>query len=190
MKYLLVLISVLVLMSCGDDPIPKPKAYFRIATPAKSYHKVDSLGCFSFEIPDYAFVKTSPDMPAGDRCWYNIYFPRFNAELYLTFKQINKEATLDVMMEDLYKTSFGHSTKAESITSKVYSDPANKKYGMIYDVTGNVASQMQFGLSDSSTNFVRGSLYFACTPNKDSLAPVLEFIHKDIDHIIETLRWK
>jgi hypothetical protein len=28
------------------------------------------------------------------------------------------------------------------------------------------------------------------TPNNDSLAPVIEFIEKDIDHMIETLRWK
>jgi hypothetical protein len=27
-------------------------------------------------------------------------------------------------------------------------------------------------------------------PNKDSLAPVIDFIEKDIRHLIETLQWK
>jgi len=37
---------------------------------------------------------------------------------------------------------------------------------------------------------LRGSLYFNATPNKDSIAPVLDFVSKDITKLIETLQWE
>ncbi len=190
LTYLFILVSTLVLCSCGEDPIPKPAAYFRIAVPEKKYQKVDSLSCFSFDLPDYAFVKTSPDMRGSDRCWYNIYFPRFNAELYITYKEISKDAPLDVMLEDLHKTTYNHSARADNISSRIFEDAEHRKFGLIYDVEGNVASQVQFCITDSTRNFIRGSLYFACPPNKDSLAPIVNYIHKDIDRIIDSFRWK
>ncbi len=187
----LILLSLLfILGACSDDPVPKPTAYFRIAVPEKKYQKVDSLSCFSFDLPDYAFIKNSPDMPAGERCWYNIYFPKFQAEVYLTYKPISKEIPLMVMLEDLHKTAYGHSSRADNISTRSFEDPANNKFGFIYDVEGNVASQVQFCITDSTKNFVRGSLYFACPPNKDSLDPIVNFIHQDIDRLINSFRWK
>lgn len=189
-QLLYLLIPVVSFFSCSEETVPKPVAYFRIDVPEKRYVQVDSLNCFSFQAPDYAFVKASPDMGAEDKCWYNIYYPRFNAELYLTYKSISKDAPLDVMLEDLHKTAYGHSSRADNITAKSFEDPANNKFGIIYDVEGNVASQIQFCITDSTSNFVRGSLYFACPPNKDSLDPIVKFIHKDIEKFIDSFRWK
>jgi hypothetical protein len=45
-------------------------------------------------------------------------------------------------------------------------------------------------LTDSTRNFLRGALYFETEPNKDSLAPVIDFFKKDMDQIINTLKWK
>ncbi|MES2629749.1 MAG: gliding motility lipoprotein GldD [Bacteroidota bacterium] len=189
-KYLVYTLIAVLTCSCGEEAVPKPQSYFRIELPRKTYNPVDTLSCFAFELPDYAFVRVSPDMPAGERCWYNVYYPRFKAEVYLTYKKIDKDVTLADLSEDLYQTAYGHSVRADNITSAVYSYPEQRKSGVIYKVDGNVASQVQFSVTDSSANFVRGSLYFACTPNKDSLAPVVEFIRKDIDHMIRTFRWK
>lgn len=187
---LLILAALFCFSSCGEDPTPKPTAYFRIDVPEKNYRLVDTLDCgFKFEVPEYAFIKPSPDMKAGDECWYNIYFPRFNAEVYLTYKKIGPDATLATMLEDLHKTAYGHSSRAENIQASTFEDPKNKKFGIIYEVQGNVASQIQFCITDSTKNFMRGSLYFACPPNKDSLDPVVRFIQKDIDQLISTFRW-
>ena len=54
----------------------------------------------------------------------------------------------------------------------------------------NVASTYQFFATDSLHHFLRGALYINRTPNNDSLAPVLEYIQADLDHLIETLRWR
>jgi hypothetical protein len=37
---------------------------------------------------------------------------------------------------------------------------------------------------------LRGALYFDNIPNRDSIAPVLDYIHTDIQHFIENFQWK
>ncbi|MCR5455573.1 MAG: hypothetical protein K6F33_11355, partial [Bacteroidales bacterium] len=63
-------------------------------------------------------------------------------------------------------------------------------YGLLYGIKGNVASPLQFYITDSTRHFLRGSLYFNCSPNKDSLAPSVEFVRQDIERLFETLIWK
>jgi gliding motility-associated lipoprotein GldD len=53
-----------------------------------------------------------------------------------------------------------------------------------------VASAVQFFITDSTEHFLRGSLYFNCRPNRDSLNPVIDFLREDILHLIETTEWK
>jgi hypothetical protein len=39
-------------------------------------------------------------------------------------------------------------------------------------------------------HFLRGALYFNTAPNIDSMGPVVDFVKKDMDHLIETFQWK
>ena len=59
-----------------------------------------------------------------------------------------------------------------------------------FKVVGNAASQLQFFLTDSIHHFMIGSLYFYSRPNYDSLLPALDYIEKDVIHLMETLEWK
>jgi gliding motility-associated lipoprotein GldD len=64
-------------------------------------------------------------------------------------------------------------------------------FGLVYEISGSdAASTYQFYLTDSTKNFVRGALYFDLVPNNDSLAPVIDFLKKDVEHMITTFRWK
>ena len=60
---------------------------------------------------------------------------------------------------------------------------------MIYVLEGPVAAPIQFFVTDSTSNFMRGSLYFNHAPNPDSTAPVLERMEADIRRIMESLEW-
>ena len=81
--------------------------------------------------------------------------------------------------------------KSSGIRNIAISDPARKMYGLAYQIKGmGAASPYQFYLTDSTSHFMRGSLYFDAVPNNDSLAPVIEFVEKDIQHLFETIRWK
>jgi gliding motility-associated lipoprotein GldD len=78
---------------------------------------------------------------------------------------------------------------ATSIKDSVFTT-ANGVSGIYFKVGGNAATARQFFMSDTARNFIRGALYFDTTPNADSLKPVQDFLQKDIEHLINTFRWK
>jgi gliding motility-associated lipoprotein GldD len=81
--------------------------------------------------------------------------------------------------------------KSSGIRQIAIRDPNRKMYGLIYEINGmSAASPYQFYLTDSTTHWLRGSLYFDAIPNNDSLAPVIDFVKTDIQHLFETIRWK
>jgi len=63
-------------------------------------------------------------------------------------------------------------------------------FGLIYYIEGNTASSTQFFITDSTRHFLRGALYFNQHPDKDSLAPVIDYLREDIVTLMETLRFK
>ena len=94
------------------------------------------------------------------------------------------------MINDSHHFTYRHTIKADAIDEMLYMFPEKKVYGLYAEVEGNAASPVQFLLTDSTRNFVRGSLYFNAEPNSDSIAPVVDFIRKDIIHLMETMEWK
>lgn len=84
-----------------------------------------------------------------------------------------------------------HIPKADAIEDSLVYRPEAHVYGLLYDIEGSkAASSCQFFVTDSSSHFLRGALYFNTSPNNDSLSPVIGFIRKDILHLLETFRWK
>ena len=185
----------ILLVSCGEETYtPKPKGYPRVHLPVqKGYLKFENNGPFSFEYPSYAkviadsiFFSAKPENP----WWVNIYFPDLNAKIHLSYKAINKDkTTFYKLVDETYQLSFKHSVKAESIDKTGFHGGKNVS-GQMFFITGNAASANQFYITDSINHFVRGSLYFYCEPNEDSLAPATKFIFKDIEHLISTFKWK
>ncbi|MCK5170865.1 MAG: gliding motility lipoprotein GldD, partial [Bacteroidales bacterium] len=72
---------------------------------------------------------------------------------------------------------------------KVFVRPEKDVYGILYEIEGNAASSVQFFLTDSIKHYIRGALYFNVEPNKDSLAPVINFVKEDIKILIESFEW-
>jgi len=72
----------------------------------------------------------------------------------------------------------------------IFENPEKKVYGILYDLTGNTASSVQFVLTDSTKHFFRGALYFENVPNKDSIAPMSAYIREDVIRLMESFEWK
>jgi gliding motility-associated lipoprotein GldD len=85
--------------------------------------------------------------------------------------------------------TFKHTYKASSIEDSVFRTP-NGVGGDFFKVGGNAATAKQFFVTDTTRHFLRGALYFDTTPNEDSLSVVNQFLEKDMDHLINTFRWK
>ncbi|MFW5644981.1 MAG: gliding motility lipoprotein GldD [Bacteroidota bacterium] len=173
--------------SCREDYIPKPRGYMKVEYPEKSYTFFDTNAPFRFAYPEYAQVL--PDTsPNAEKYWYNIVFQSFDATIYLSYK--NVQNNLEEYIEDTRTLAYKHTIKAEAIEESIIRQPDDQVYGLLYDLSGNTASSLQFFVTDSSDHFLRGSLYFNTTPEKDSLAPVVKFIRKDVIHMLETFEWE
>ena len=186
----LLAMTLLFLSSCGepDRPLPKPKGYFRIDLPEKDYVKIDTLQRYAFEIPGYAMLTNDPFSPE-EKNWVNVEMPRFKASIHLTHKDV--KGNLGAYLEDVHTMVTKHLQKASGMNDSLILNPERKVYGMVIEMDGKgVATPIQFYLTDSTANFVRGALYFNFVPNNDSMQPVIDYIKQDIDRMIHTFEWK
>ena len=181
---------VVTAISCDrqPNPLPKPRGYFRIDLPEKAYTKVDTIERYSFECPEYAQItydRYSPD----EKNWVNVEMPQFKGSIHLTHKDVNDN--LGDYLEDVHTMVTKHLQKANGVRDSLIVNEGHRVYGLFIEMDGKgVATPMQFYLTDSTRNFVRGALYFNFMPNNDSMQPVINFIRDDIDHMISTFEWK
>ncbi|MDZ7742430.1 MAG: gliding motility lipoprotein GldD [Bacteroidota bacterium] len=181
-------ILVFLITSCKNDYTPKPMAYFRIDLPEKEYQQLDTTFPYMFEYPLYSVINPDRHSPEEEN-WINIDFPDYRASIHISYKEVGNNLTK--YLEDSRTMVMKHMPKASSIKDQMIYRPEEKIYGLKYKIEGlGAASPYQFFVTDSAKHFIRGALYFNVKPNNDSLAPVIDFIREDIDHIIQTLEWK
>jgi gliding motility-associated lipoprotein GldD len=188
-NFLLCGIIVSLFSACGaneSSDIPRPKGYYRIAFPKHAYVLYKDSCPFNFEHPIYSQIMYRNNYRS--KCWPDVYFPQFKASVHLSYSQVNDN--LEQILEDSRTLTYKHTVKANDIAEQYIQFPDKRVFGTLYSVSGNAASAIQFHLTDSSRHFIRGSLYFNASPNSDSLAPVINFLSKDVEHLIQTLNWK
>lgn len=188
--YLLVLI--IVCCSCGQDYIPKPKAFLRLDYPQAQYKNINVDVPFSFETNALATKIKFKKLAATTQSYgINIEYPTLKGTIFLTYKAIDgKQKNLTDFLRDAQKFTLEHTVKADEIPVFPYENKERKVYGVFSEVKGNVASPAQFYVTDSVKHFLTGSLYFNAKPNYDSILPAVNYLQKDIIHIMETLNWK
>ncbi len=174
---------------------PKPCGYFKLDTPSEHKYKLfDKPGFpYTFEMPVYGDAQEDTADSHGKhdetRFWLNIYLPKFNGVINITYKDVTPKQTLDQLVAASYEMSFFHHEKAAFIDHTEFFSPQGNDC-VVYTVGGNVATRYQFTATDSTKHFIRGALYFDVTPNADSLKPASDFIQQDILHILNTLKWR
>lgn len=205
------MLAAAAIAACNSTYTSKKKGYFHISLPQHSYVSFDTAGFpYSFEYPVYAniikdstYFDSSPENPY----WINIDFPNLNARIFLSYKQIGGKAMYKIKQADgsyrdsvginqfdrMVNDAFNLTNKNQAVTTSIKDSlflTRNGITGVFFKVGGNAATAKQFFLSDTSTHFLRGALYFDATPNADSLKPVQDFLQADIDHLLNSFRWK
>jgi gliding motility-associated lipoprotein GldD len=194
-KHLAAVIAIfsICLLACNSDYTPRPRGYYRIDFPAKAYQVFDQPGFpYAFEYPVYGQVVRDSlffDQQAENPYWINIDLPRFNGRIHLSYKVIGPNK-FDSLVNDAYTLSYKqHTYRASAINPEPFTTPSGVE-GVFFTLKGNAATTYQFFATDSVRHFLRGALYYAATPNEDSLAPVNRFLYQDLQHLLNTLRWK
>ena len=217
---LMAFVAVVLLAACGGrDYTPKPTAYLRIDVPEHRYWVVDTLPMsiegqpmpgitlpFIFEANESVELtlkkprqvctfkadgSIKPDRINFDEVWLDIKYPQWDGVVFLTYKGLNGPDDLRGQTDTSTRLLESHYKFATGIDEQVFESDDHAVHAVKWRLKGkNVASTCQFYATDSVHNFLRGAVYLNKAPNNDSLAPILEYIHQDIDHLIETLRWR
>ncbi len=190
MKNIFFLFAIVFFMSCGNEPMPKPKAFLRLEYPKPQYKEVNTNLPFTFKKNSIAnnigVIKSSRNKKT---LGLEVTYPTIKATIFLTYKKIDAN-NLQLLINDAQNITQSHARKADAITGQSFVNLEQRVYGMFYEVDGNVASQAQFYVTDSIKHFLTGSLYFYVKPNYDSILPAADYLKKDIQHIMETLKWE
>ncbi len=189
-KGLMLILSIsLFLFSCERDYLPKSLGYNRIALPPEEYVQLPDSFPYFFEYSKHAELLKDTSW-IKDRYWVEIYYPTLKANIHVTYKEIKQdEKLLREFLSDAYILTAKHQLKANAIDEVIIKTPKGHT-AVIAELEGEVPSQFQFTITDSSKNFMRGALYFNTQINNDSLQPSIEFMKKEIMHLINTMDWK
>lgn len=178
---LLLLVAVLAADCSHKATNSKPEAQLKLREAVYTLSP-DSLP-FRFDVSDQAIFSARKNKESEYFC--DITYPELNAQLYCTWHRITPDKLL-LMSEESRKLAYQHSVVATGITEKLYINDLARVYGILYDIKGDVASPLQMAITDSLNYFFNASLYFNATPNADSIAPVLDYIRKDVLRLMES----
>lgn len=188
------LFASLVLNACrgkndNDSFVPKPKGYNRIDLPKEAYQPLTENHPYYFDYSTYAVIKKD-SVSWAEPHWIYIVYPAFNAMIQLTYKPLNGDKVkLTHLIDDAHKLAAKHNIKAYAIQDFLLKTQ-NGNVAKVMELEGEVPTYLQFYTTDSTKHYLRGALYFNTAIKSDSLAPVIDYLKKDVIHLLNTLRWK
>lgn len=196
MRFSILFLVVTFLFTACEEPVynPKPRGFPKVIYPEKAYQPFTEGYCdFTFDYPKYAVVEQDLsffDEKPAHPCWFDLHVPSFDSRIYFSYIPIDQENTFEKLKQDAFKMTDWHNKKATYIDEN-FIQKNNGVKGMLFKVEGPAASPLQFFLTDSlnEKHFLRGALYFNTQARPDSLAPVLEFVKKDVEKMLDTFEW-
>lgn len=185
--YPLFVAILLTTISCRQDiNVPKPKAYLKLDYPTAEYQYTDTKLPFLFDknLLSSLEVIRKNNIIEG----VNLVYKPMNASIYISYKFV--DYNLDNLIKSSLSITQQHAKIAHSVSEKEFTNNISRVYGKIFDLSGPVASQIQFYATDSINHFLSGALYFNTRPNYDSIYPATRYIQNDIIRFMESIEWK
>lgn len=179
----------LLLFACTTQFQPKPRGYNRLELPTAEYILSPDTLPYQFEYSRHAkFLRDTSWI--RDRHWVEIYYPTLQATIHVTYKSVqHSEKLLREYFQDAYVLTAKHQIKAYAIDETIVRTPQGKT-AIVAELEGEVPSQFQFTMTDSTENFLRAAVYFNVKVQNDSLRPAIDYLKRDAMQLINTLSWK
>ncbi|WP_296698243.1 gliding motility lipoprotein GldD [Algoriphagus sp.] len=179
---------VLGFMACGENYLPKPPGYNRIDLPSHQFNQLTEGYPYQLEYSKFSQVEAD-SFNVQEEDWINLHYVDFGAKVHLTYKEIGNGVSFQKLSSDAFQLTAKHQIKAYGIQESVALTPEGYT-GVIAELTGEVPTQFQFFVTDSTKNFLRGALYFNTAMKNDSLAPVIEYIKVDMAHLMNSVKFQ
>lgn len=189
-KNILILLPLIALfIACGDNsiPVPKPPTYLRLELPEHSYQTFSDPNCpYTFEIPAMYQVK-AVSQEGQPTCHKDIDLGPLNGQVH--FSYIDMTEPLSVYVNYANDKVGDHKLKATAINDERIMRPEDRVFGTFFQLEGDVAAPFHFYMTDSTSRFVSGVVYFNTVPNYDSLKPTLDYLEVDLKHLMNSFKW-
>ena len=173
-------------MGCREAIVPKPNAFLSLKYPEAFYQKIALDQPFKFDKNKLAVVEGIQYKESSQSL--NLNYPLLKAKLYLSYHPLNENLARYVSETEF--TTKNHAKVAHQVTEQKFENLRTNVFGKMYELTGPVASQCQFYVTDSTQHFLTGALYFKVKPNYDSILPAVRYLQKDMIRLVESLEWK
>lgn len=176
-----------VLCGCSSDHSPKPVGYPQFDFELPAYISFNDYAEFEFDLSTLAEIVPIADTLPDES--FKIVYPEFNAQIYCGYTKTDI-AVIAQMEKDALALLSVEMQRVGAFDKDEYENPEGDVYAWIYTLQGNTASPVQFYIIDRRESFFKGALYFDKVANRDSIAPVVDYLSRDIQVLIETFRWK
>ena len=174
------------IFSCNETNLPKQKGFLRIEfkEPYYSIHEeIDTP--FNFY---YNSNSTDPDQIGNNQFLFD--YSDLNLSLNLSFYNIKSSQDLEKKSRDFFLILDTHTKKSNGVILEEYDNDNSRIFGKLYEIKGDVASPIQFYLTDSLSNFVSGSVNLKFKSNYDSIYPSIQYVKNDVFVLFESINWK
>ena len=171
----------LVLFSCDSTITPKQSAFFAPEFGASSHNSFTTECNYSFSKNKIARIEYL------DNCYFNIVYDNLNAKIF--FSSININNNFSDIIKVFDERIIENSSNVTEVKVSEYTDDQILVYSRMFNYVGNAPSNLHFYLTDSTSNFLAGSLFFNTEPNYDSLLPYINYIRSDVRKLIENFEW-
>lgn len=187
-RFLLFAFIVLICQACETNWLPKPPGYNKIDLPRHEYSQLDGNYPYQFNYSVHSQVE--PDsFNLAEKYWINLHYKKLGAKVHLTYKKIEGANEFKIVSNDAFNLTSKHQIKAYGIEESILLTP-NGYAAVVAELSGEVPTQFQFFVTDSTSHFLRGALYFNTALKNDSLAPVIEYIKIDLAHLINSVSFE
>lgn len=182
-------LSILFYACKNENPVPKPPTYLRTELPDHTYRVVSNDCPYELKLAEIYNYKPCI-FEKSNFCMQQIDLGPLNGSLFLYYLNIPSRDSLPSIINFANDKVDEHKIKADKIDFKQLIDNEKRVYGTFFELKGNVATNFQFYLTDSTKHFVRGEVLLNCRPNYDSLRPSLEYLKLDLLELLENFKWK
>lgn len=173
----------------NDSPVPKPPTYLRTELPEHTYRIVANDCPYELKLAEIYNYKPCI-FEKSNFCMQQIDLGPLNGSLFLYYISIPSKDSLPAIINYANDKVDDHKIKADKIDFIKLMDRDQRVFGTFFELKGNVATNFQFYLTDSTNNFVRGEVLLNCRPNYDSLRPSLEYLKLDLLELVNNFKWR
>ena len=175
----------LIIFSCDKPNLPKQNGFLRIEF-KEPYYSIYEETDTSF---NFYYNSNSTDLEQIGNNQFLFEYSDLNLSLNLSFYNIKSSQDLGRKARDFSLILDTHTKKSNGVVLREYDNDNRRVFGKLYEIKGDVASPIQFYLTDSLSSFISGSVNLKFKSNYDSIFPSIQYVKNDILVLFESINW-